>query len=61
MAVFEGDGLVADAGVVGDIDWIAAARGGIGAVGAEAEALAVNEAGAGDGEVVEILAPCSLA
>ena len=51
-AVFERDGFVADAGLLGDVDGIVC-RAALGcAVGAEAEAFAVDEAGAGDGEVV---------
>ena len=51
-AVLEGDGLVADAGLLGDegksVAFWAAAVG---------EAFAPDEAGAGDGEVVEVFAP----
>jgi len=53
-AVLEGDGLVADAGLLGDVDGIVAA---CGAAGAEAEAATVDEAGAGDAEVVKIFSP----
>src|ERR1019366_6916598 len=48
VAVLEGDGLVADAGLVGDEVEVAAA----GAVGAVGEAFAEDEPGATDGEVV---------
>jgi len=48
-AVLKGDGLVADAGLLGDVDGVVAAGR---SVGSEAEALAKNEAGAGDAEVV---------
>ena len=50
MAVLEGDGFVADAGLLGDEGVVIAAC----AVGAVGEAFAVDEAGAGDGEVGDL-------
>ena len=53
-AVLEGDGFVADTGLLGGVAGVVAARG---AVGSETEAFAVDEAGAGNGEIVDVFAP----
>jgi hypothetical protein len=55
-AVLEGDGFVADAGLLGYEADSCRGRRVVGAA-AEAEAFAVDEAGAGDAEVVEVFAP----
>lgn len=54
MAVFQRDTLVAHARLLGDIDGIVAPRG---AVGAKAEALAVDRAGSGDADVCNAFTP----
>ncbi len=53
-AVFERDGLVADARLLGNIDGVIAA--GV-AIRAETQAFAVDQARAGDAEVVHVFAP----
>jgi len=54
VAVLERDGLVADAGLLGNVDWVVAAGGW---VISKAEALAEDQPGAGDAEVVQVFTP----